>query len=186
MTTINIIKNNRIKWIQAELTSCQKKKSQTWLACGAQTKMRGSFKGSKSTLRPSASRKKMSSTKTMADFTPAWVIPMAEERRKGKRKKERCSNFFLFFFFFFFLPFFHLVLSCFLSFLLSCEWIHRSLKECCVCHESLSDAVRTLPCLHSACLTCLDKLIANSTCPCQLIYTLIAIQNWIIDIDCQY
>jgi len=32
-----------------------------------------------------------------------------------------------------------------------------------VCHESLCDPVRTLPCLHSACLECLDKWISHSS-----------------------
>jgi len=39
----------------------------------------------------------------------------------------------------------------------------RSLDECIVCHESLCDPMRTLPCLHSACLNCLGQLIEHST-----------------------
>ena len=50
------------------------------------------------------------------------------------------------------------------SFLLSfIPKMKRPLSECCVCAESLCDPMRTLPCLHSACLECLDKLIQHST-----------------------
>jgi len=38
----------------------------------------------------------------------------------------------------------------------------QSLKSCCVCHEFLCDPVRNLPCLHSACLACLDQWISHS------------------------
>ena len=38
----------------------------------------------------------------------------------------------------------------------------QSLRQCIVCRESLCDPIRTLPCLHSACLSCLDQSISHS------------------------
>jgi len=48
------------------------------------------------------------------------------------------------------------LLLCF-SASLSIAEMDPSLRECCVCHEALQDPMGTLPCLHSACLTCLIK-----------------------------
>jgi len=53
----------------------------------------------------------------------------------------------------------------------------RPLTECCVCAESLCDPMRTLPCLHSACLECLDKLIQHSTF-CLLLSILLLLRDY--------
>jgi len=39
----------------------------------------------------------------------------------------------------------------------------ETLRQCCVCLEQMRETVKTLPCLHSACLGCLEQWIAQST-----------------------
>ena len=41
----------------------------------------------------------------------------------------------------------------------------ETLRQCCVCLEQMRETVKTLPCLHSACLGCLEQWIAKSTPP---------------------